>query len=98
MVCFSNLIYLVVSKFSCIFEKKNMFELLKRIKVIEFVSNEERNKKGLKRLGKGYFTAYRLNPFNPLSYIILIILIPILLLMYGFYGFFKNLENPFKWN
>jgi hypothetical protein len=68
------------------------------LRIIQVVSNEERSKNGLKRLGKGYFKAYRLNPYNPLSYIITIIGIPIVLLMYGFVGLFKKVDNPFKWD
>jgi len=44
-----------------------MKELLKKLKIVQEVSNEERHKLGLKRLGQGYFKAYRLNPLNPLS-------------------------------
>jgi hypothetical protein len=75
-----------------------MRKILVALKVLQIVDNEERNKQGLKRLGKGYFKAYRLNPLNPLSYIIIIISIPVLLLMYGFVGVFKKAENPFRWD
>lgn len=75
-----------------------MKKLLKALKIVQIVSNEERNKNGLKRLGKGYFKAYRLNPYNPLCYVIVIVAIPIFILMFGFIGFFQKLENPFMWN
>jgi hypothetical protein len=74
-----------------------MEKLLKALKIVQVVSNEERNKNGLKRLGKGYFKAYRLNPYNPLCYVILIVAIPIFILMFGFVGVFQKLENPFIW-
>ena len=73
-------------------------KILVALKIVQIVDNEKRNKEGLKRIGKGYFKAYRLNPFNPLSYAIIIISIPILLLMYGFVGLFKKAENPFRWD
>lgn len=75
-----------------------MKELLIKLKIVQVVSNEQRHKDGLKRLGKGYFKAYRLNPFNPLSYILVIVTIPVLLLMYGFVGSFKKAINPFRWD
>lgn len=65
---------------------------------MQVVSNEQRHKDGLKRLGKGYFKAYRLNPFNPLSYILLVVTIPVILLMYGFVGSFEKAINPFRWD
>ena len=73
-------------------------KLLIRLKIVQIVDNEERNKNGLKRLGRGYFEAYRLNPYNPLSYIIVLFSIPILILMYGFVGVFEKIFNPFIWD
>ena len=75
-----------------------MKKLLKALKIVQIVSNEERNKNGLKRLGKGYFQAYRLNPYNPFSYVVVVIAVPIIILSFGFVGFFQKFENPFKWN
>lgn len=75
-----------------------MRKILVALKIVQIVDNEKRNKQGLKRIGKGYFMAYRLNPFNPLCYIIIIISIPILLLMYGFVGLFEKAVNPFQWD
>ena len=75
-----------------------MKELLIKLKIVQVVSNEQRNKDGLKRLGKGYFKAYRLNPFNPLSYILVVVTIPVILLMYGFVGSFEKAINPFRWD
>lgn len=75
-----------------------MKKILINLKIVQVVSNEERHKNGLKRLGRGYFDAYRLNPFNPLSYILVIITIPVLLLLYGFIGLFEKAVNPFKWD
>ena len=64
------------------------------------VDNEERNKQGLKRLGRGYFKAYRFNPYNPLSYVALIIILIVGILMFGVYGFLKETTtlNPFRWD
>lgn len=75
-----------------------MNNILKFLKILQVVSNEERHKNGLKRLGKGYFKAYRLNPYNPLSYVFFIISIPIIFLMYGVLGLFEQVSNPFKWD
>lgn len=75
-----------------------MKELLIKLKIVQVVSNEQRHKDGLKRLGKGYFKAYRLNPFNPLSYILVVVTIPFILLMYGFIGSFEKAINPFRWD
>ena len=63
-----------------------MWKILNLLKIVQIVDNEERNDKGLERLGKGHFKAYRLNPLNPLSYILTIISIPILLILYGLMG------------
>lgn len=75
-----------------------MKELLIKLKIVQVVSNEQRHKDGLKRLGKGYSKAYRLNPFNPLSYILVVLTIPVLLVMYGFVGLFEKATNPFIWD
>jgi len=75
-----------------------MRKLLVRLKIVQIQDNELRNKMGLKRLGRGFFKAYRLNPFNPICYIIVICLIPVLLVMYGVYGFYEKAYNPFLWD
>ena len=75
-----------------------MQKILIALKIVQIIDNEKRNKQGLKRMGKGYFKAYRLNPFNPFCYLIIIISIPKLLFMYGFIGLFKKAINPFQWN
>ena len=77
-----------------------MRKLLKILGVVQTVSNEERHKKGLKTLGKGYFEANRINPYNPLSYPALVVIFIIGILMFGFVGFWKETDNrnPFKWN
>ena len=51
-----------------------MRKLLKKLYIVQEVSNELRHEQGLPRLGKGYFNAYRFNPYNPLSYIALILI------------------------
>ena len=75
-------------------------KILKLLLIVQEVSNEERHKQGLKRLGRGYFKAYRFNPYNPLSYIALVIILVIGILMFGFVGFWKETTtlNPFKWD
>lgn len=93
-----NTIYFNKNMYICTINKNNMKHILKLLKIVQVVSNEERHKNGLKRLGKGYFKAYRLNPYNPLSYIVVIIAIPIIILMYGFVGLFDKISNPFKWD
>lgn len=77
-----------------------MREILRFLKVIQTISNEERHKNGQKRLGRGYFEAHRLNPYNPLSYITIIVFLIVGILMFGFCGFWRevDLTNPFKWN
>ena len=77
-----------------------MKKLLIKLYIVQVVSNEERHKNGLKKLGRGCFKAYRLNPFNPLSYILLTLVIPILILLYVFIGIRQEVElkNPFKWD
>lgn len=76
----------------------NTKDFLVTLKLVQVVSNEERKKKGLNRLGKGYFLAFRLNPCNPMSYVFLTIVIPILIVMHGLVGTFQKWENPFRWS
>jgi hypothetical protein len=73
---------------------------LKYLLIVQEVDNEQRNKQGLKRLGRGYFKAYRFNPYNPLSYIATIIILIVGILMFGLYGFWKETStlNPFRWD
>ena len=79
-------------------KERNLLEKITlKLKIVQIVSNEERHKKGLKRLGDGYFTAYRLNPYNPLCYILLLITIPFFILYAGCLAVYK-LDNPFKWS
>ena len=75
-----------------------MQELLILLKIIQVVSNEQRHKDGLKRLGKGYFKAYRLNPYHPISYFVWLLYIPIYILIHGVAGFIDAYENPFRWS
>jgi len=75
-----------------------MKKILVALRIVQIVDNEKRNKQGLKRMGNGYFKAYRLNSFNPLCHIIILLSIPILLLMYGFVGLFEKAVNPFRWD
>lgn len=73
-----------------------MRKLLKRLLIIQEVSNKNREPK----LGRGFFEATRLNPFNPLSYITVVVAIIVGIVMFGFVGVWKemNLKNPFKWD
>lgn len=75
-------------------------KILLFLRVVEIVSNDERHKNGLKRLGRGFRESLRLNPYNPLSYIAFILMIVVGLFMYGFVGVFEKIavNNPFKWN
>lgn len=78
----------------------NFRRLLETLLIVQKVSNEQRHKQGLKRLGRGYFEAHRFNPLNPLSYIALIIVLIVGILMFGFIGFWKETDtrNPFAWD
>lgn len=73
-----------------------MRKILKRLYIIQVVSNYKKDKK----LGRGFHEAYRLNPFNPLSYITIVVALVVGILMFGFIGVWKetDLRNPFKWN
>ena len=77
-----------------------MRKILIFLKIIQVVSNERRHKDGLKRLGRGYFNAYRINPFNPLSYIAVLLILVVGILLFGIYGFWAqtDIRNPFCWN
>lgn len=69
-----------------------------RLKILQKVSNEERSKKGLPKLGRGYFDAYRFNPKNPLSYLCVIAIAVGGLIMYGVIGLYEKRQNPFLWD
>ncbi len=73
-----------------------MKKFLKALYIIQEVSNKDRNPK----LGNGFRTARRFNPYNPLSYLTFLIMTIAGILMYGFVGFWKEAydTNPFKWN
>jgi hypothetical protein len=72
-----------------------MKKILKKLLVIQEISNRDRKV----RLGKGFTTASRLNPYNPLSYLTAIIVLIVGILMFGFVGFWKEVDtkNPFTW-
>jgi hypothetical protein len=78
----------------------SVHDILKKLLILQTVSNEKRHQQGLKRLGKGYFEAHRFNPYNPLSYIAYLIILIVGILMFGFVGIHKEADtlNPFKWN
>ena len=78
----------------------NFKKILKYLKILQTVSNEQRHKQGLKRLGRGFFEEHRFNPYNPLSYIAIIIILIVGILMFGFVGFWKETTtiNPFMWD
>ena len=77
-----------------------MRKLLNYLKIIQTVSNEERHKLGIKRLGRGRFEAHRINPYNPLSYITIVLVLIVGMLAFGIYGFWKETDtrNPFRWD
>ncbi len=70
--------------------------ILKYLGVLQEVSNKNRSPK----LGRGFLTARRFNPYNPLSYIALLLILILAILMFGFVGFWKEIDtkNPFKWD
>jgi hypothetical protein len=65
-----------------------------------FILQEVDNRNKTPKMGRGFFTAYRLNPFNPLSYIFIIIILIFGIIMFGIIGFWKEIDyrNPFAWN
>ena len=71
-------------------------KILEYLLIIQKVSNKNRTPK----LGRGYQTAIRFNPYNPLSYIALFLIIVVGILMFGFVGFWKETDmiNHFRWN
>lgn len=71
-----------------------MRKLLKTLKIIQEVNNKN------KKLGRGFSTAIRLNPYNPLSYITIILVVVFGIIAFGLYGFWKEVDtrNPFKWS
>lgn len=72
-----------------------MKKFLKAIRVLQEVSNKGREPK----LGRGFFTARRFNPYNPLSYLTVIIVFIVGIILFGFVGFWGQVDgNPFKWN
>jgi hypothetical protein len=72
-----------------------MKKFLKAIRVLQEVSNKGREPK----LGQGYFTARRLNPYNPLSYLTVVIFFIVGIISYGVIGFWKEADhNPFEWD
>ncbi len=73
-----------------------MRKILKRLLVLQEVSNENKKHK----LGRGFLTARRFNPYNPLSYISLVIILIVGIMMFGFVGVWKEMDskNPFKWD
>lgn len=73
----------------------SLHKFLKKIKVLQEVSNKNRTTK----LGKGFFTAKRMNPYNPLSYITLVIMFLLGIIMFGVVGIWNEIDykNPFKW-
>jgi len=69
--------------------------MLKKILVIQ----EKSNKNRVEKLGKGFSTAKRFNPYNPLTYIVLFSILLIGILLFGVVGIWKevDLRNPFSW-
>jgi len=58
-----------------------MREILNKLHVIQEIDNKDR------KLGRGFSTAVRLNPYNPLSYIAVVLIVIVGILMFGFVGF-----------
>jgi len=76
-----------------------MKKVLIYLKIVQIVSNDERDLQGLKRLGEGYSKAHRLNPFNPLAYIFMIATIPFVISFFVLKELIdlKEIINVFKW-
>lgn len=74
--------------------------MFKKILKYLFILQEVPNKNRKPKLGRGFSTARRFNPYNPLSYITLLLCIIVGVLMFGFVGIWKemDLKNPFKWD
>ena len=70
-----------------------MINTLKFLNIVQEYDNKVGNKKG-----RGFFKAYRMNPYNPLSYVLIVISVPILFLLFGIVGLYKEAKNPFKWD
>lgn len=64
--------------------------------ILQVVDNKHRKIK----LGRGFLTAYRINPYNPLSYIFIICAAVWTIILFGFVGTWREIKrtNPFKWN
>lgn len=73
-----------------------MKRILKFLGIVQEVNNRNRPQK----LGRGFLTAYRVNPYNPLSYLFIIIAAITGVIMFGFVGIWREIDyrNPFKWN
>ena len=75
-------------------------KILKYLHIIQTVSNKDREKLGLNKLGRGFINAHRANPWNPLSYVFLLLAIPIAIIMFGVVGVWAQIDfkNIFKWD
>ncbi len=75
-----------------------MKKLLIKLYIVQVFQNRGRKESEYK--GKGYFNAYRINPWNPLSYPTIIIFFIVGIIMFGVVGFWREVDtaNPFKWN
>lgn len=73
-----------------------MRKILKWLWIIQESSNKGRANK----LGRGFSTAYRINPYNPLSYVAVLVIAIVGIMMFGIVGFWNQTDqrNPFKWN
>lgn len=73
--------------------------MIRKLLIILYIVQVHKNTKDNTK-GRGYFEAYRLNPYNPLSYTTIIIVLIVAFLMFGAVGMWKeiDLRNPFKWN
>lgn len=74
----------------------NLRPFLKRVKVLQEVSNKDRCVK----LGRGFSTALRLNPWNPISYVVVVATLALTFIWLGVNGLANETDykNPFKWN
>jgi len=74
--------------------------MVKKILKYLFILREVSNKNRTPKLGRGYSSARKFNPYNPLSYIALLLFLIVGIVLFGFVGFWRetDIKNPFKWD
>lgn len=70
-------------------------KLLKFLWIVQEIPNPG------KKLGRGFLTARRFNPYNPLTYLFLLVMLVVLLVCFGLVGMWSKIDtkyNPLKWD